>query len=74
MAASGNRGKEGAMCYTTNVVNEEMLGPSTRAVGEEDPTTRDLGEESFSTTMAAGEEGVVPCDDAHTYANPFGAF
>ena len=61
-------------CYTTNVVNEEMLGPSTRAVGEEDPVTRDLGEEQISTTMAAGEEGVVPCDDTGEVANPFGAF
>ena len=61
-------------CYTTNVVNEEMLGPSTRAVGEEDPTTLDIGEESFSSTMAVGEEGVVPCDETRAHADPFGAF
>ena len=62
-------------CYTTNVVNEEMLGPSTRAVGEEDPTTREVGEETIYTTMAVGEEGVVPCDEASAdMSTPFGAF
>lgn len=61
------------MC-TTNVINEEMLGPSTRAVGEEDPVTRDLGEEQITTTLSVGEEDVVDCDGSNGIGNPFGGF
>lgn len=66
-------------CYTTDLTNEEDPSPyvvTTQAVGEEGPTTLRVGEESFSSTMAVGEEVVVPCEEDETASadTPFGAF